>query len=167
MVMHRAALLFLFSIVPLARAHNGPPFAIMVDRKIGPCSVSVWSNPDVGTGSFFVMLDAPPGGKIPGDVKVEVAVQPVSGRLPEARYTAKRADMRGQVEYDASVPFDKQELWRVRTILTSSQGSGEGAVTVEVTPPGYGRWDLLLYLLPFLGAGFLWARAIFRKRRSR
>jgi hypothetical protein len=165
--MRIAAVLLLVSMVPLARAHNGPPFAIMVDRKIGPCMVSVWSNPDVGTGTFFVMLDAPPGGKIPSDVKVEIGVQPVSGRLPEARYTARRADMRGQVEYDASAPFDKQELWRIRTILTSSEGGGEGTVTVEVTPPGYGRWDLLLYVLPFVGAGFLWARAILRKRRAR
>jgi hypothetical protein len=35
-----------------------------------------------------------------------------------------------------------------------------------VTPVGFGRWDLLLYLLPFLGAGFLWFRAMARRRRQ-
>ena len=112
------------------------------------------------------MLEALPDGKIPSDIEVQIGVRPVSGRLPEARYTARRAELRGQVEYDASVPFDKQEVWRIRTILSSSHGGGEETVTVEVTPPGYGRRDLLLYLLPFVGAGFLWARAILRKRRT-
>jgi hypothetical protein len=36
---------------------------------------------------------------------------------------------------------------------------------VEATPPGYGRWDLLLYLFPFLGVGFLWLKAFLRGRR--
>jgi hypothetical protein len=33
-----------------------------------------------------------------------------------------------------------------------------------VTPPGYGRWDLLLYALPFLGVGVLVAKAVSVKR---
>ena len=62
---------------------------------------------------------------------------------------------RGQVEYDAQADFDRQELWRVRLVIQSSQGSGEATTQVEVTPPGFGRWDLLLYLLPFLLRGIL------------
>ncbi len=142
-----------------AHAHNGPPFPIVENRRVGPVIVSVWTNPDVGTGSFFVMVDPPPGGAIPADLKVDIAVQPLTGRLPEKTYHAWRENLHGQVEYKALVPFDAQEMWRVRVTLTSAQGGGETTANVMVTPPGLGAWDMLLYLLPFLGAGFLWFKA--------
>lgn len=150
-----------------AGAHNGPPFPIMEGKKIGPYTVSVWSNPDVGTGSFFVIIDAPPVDQIPDDLKVDVAVQPASGRLPEATYHAWREKLRDQVQYKTVVPFDKQEQWRVRVVLASSVGGGEAQTNVAVTPPGLGRWDLLLYLLPFLGVGLLWFKAAATKRERR
>jgi hypothetical protein len=31
-------------------------------------------------------------------------------------------------------------------------------------PAGLGSWDRLFYLLPFLGVGFLWFKAVKRKR---
>ena len=148
-----------------ARAHNGPPFPIIENQRVGPVIISVWTNPDVGTGSFFVMVDPPPGGVIPNDLKVDIAVQPLTGRLPEKTYSAWREKLRGQVEYKALIPFDAQEMWRVRVTLASAQGGGEAVANVSVTPPGLGRWDMLLYLLPFLGVGFLWFKAVMRKRR--
>jgi hypothetical protein len=39
--------------------------------------------------------------------------------------------------------------------------------TVEATPPGYGRWDLLVYVLPFLAVAVLWLLAVLRKRSRR
>jgi hypothetical protein len=152
---------------PSAFAHNGPPFPIIENRRVGPVVISVWTNPDVGTGSFFVMVDPPAGGKIPNDLKVNVAVQPLTGRLPEKQYAAWRENLHGQVEYKTLVPFDQQEMWRIRVTLTSSEGGGEAEANVEVTPPGLGSWDMLLYLLPFLGVGFLWFKAAMRKRRGR
>jgi hypothetical protein len=146
-------------------AHNGPPFPIIVDQRVGPCVISLWTHPDVGTGTFFVMVDAPPGGTIPKDLKIQIGVQPVSGRLAEVVYPAWHENLRGQVEYKTEVQFDQQEFWRVRLVLQSSDGGGEALSRVEATPPGFGRWDLLLYLLPFLGVGFLWFRAV-TKRRS-
>ena len=146
-------------------AHEGPPYPIMVDKTLGPCVLSVWSDPDVGTGTFFFILEPKPGGKLPDDVRVEVGVRPTSGRLPEAVYAAEREDAGGRVQYKALVPFDAEELWRVRVRLQSPQGGGEATTDVEVTPPGYGRWDLLIYLLPFAAVGFLWLRALVRRRR--
>jgi hypothetical protein len=143
----------------VAHAHNGPPFPIVENQRIGPVIVSIWTNPDVGTGSFFVMVDPVTGATVPNDLKVNIAVQPVSGRLPEKSYAAEREKLHGQIEYKALVPFDAEETWRIRTTLTSSQGGGESVTTVPVTPPGLGRWDMLLYLLPFLGIGFLWFKA--------
>jgi hypothetical protein len=43
-------------------------------------------------------------------------------------------------------------------------GSGEIAATVEPTPVGLGRWDLLLYGSPFLIIGMLWVIVVIRKR---
>ena len=161
-----AALLAIYGSAP-AWAHLGPPYPIMQDRKVGPFTVSVWSNPDVGIGSFFVVIDPPKGGSVPSDMKVQIAVQPMSGRLPEQRYDAWRERLRDRVEFKSDVPFDKEEEWRVRVLLMSSQVSGETDATVQVTPPGLGRWDLLLFSLPFLGVGVLWFKAIATKRENR
>ena len=149
-----------------AHGHDGPPFPLLVDQRVGPCVVSVWTDPDVGNGSFFIITTPPPGGTLPEDLKVEIAVQPVSGRLAEVTYPAGREAVRGQVQYKAVVQFDAQELWRVRIRLASAQGNGETVATVEATPPGFGRWDLLIYLSPFLAIGFLWLVAFVRRRRT-
>ena len=53
-------------IAPLpAGAHNGPPFPIVENRKIGGYVVSLWTHPDIGTGTFFVLMEPVAGGKIP------------------------------------------------------------------------------------------------------
>src|ERR1700722_4620561 len=102
----RVAMLLLLCLVLPASAHNGPPFPIIEGRRVGPCIVALWTHPDVGIGTFFVILDAPPGGKIPDDLKLEIGVQPVSGRLKEVRYPMQREDLRGQVQYKTEVNFD-------------------------------------------------------------
>ncbi|HEX8148249.1 MAG TPA: hypothetical protein VF591_13805 [Pyrinomonadaceae bacterium] len=147
-----------------AAAHEGPPYPILVDKALGPCVVSVWSDPDVGAGTFFFILEPTPGGRLPDDVRIDVGVRPVSGRLPEAVYAAEREDQGGRVQFKALVPFDAEGLWRVRVGLRSPQGGGEATADVEVTPPGYGRWDLLIYLLPFAAVGALWLRALIKRR---
>jgi hypothetical protein len=156
---------FLLALPVPAGAHNGPPFPIIGNKKVGPCIVSLWTHPDVGTGAFYVFVEPAPGGTVPGDLKIKIGVQPVTGRLPEKFYEAERVKSRGQAQYNAQADFDRQELWRVRLVIQSSQGAGEATAQVEVTPPGFGRWDLLLYLLPFLLVAFLWFRGITRARR--
>jgi hypothetical protein len=150
-----------------ASAHNGPPFPIITDQRVGPCIISLWTHPDVGLGTFFVMVDPLPGSSVPKDLKIQIGVQPVSGRLAEVVYSAWPENQRGQVEFKTEVQFDQQEFWKVRLLLASSAGGGETLSQVEATPPGFGRWDLLLYMLPFLGAGFLWFSAIIKRRRLR
>lgn len=147
-----------------ARAHAGPPFPFLMDQKIDPYVISVWTDPDVGTGTFFVIVNAPASGAVPNDLRVQVGVQPASGRLPETFYSSAREDLSGQIQYKALVQFDAQELWRVRIRLQSTLGSGEVMATVESTPPGYGSWDMLVYLLPFVAVGVLWFLAVMRRR---
>jgi|SRR5690606_30822169 len=147
-----------------AHAHEGPPYPIIVDQAVGPCLMSVWADPDVGIGTFFVILEPLQGKAMPDHIKVDIAVQPVTGRLPEARHPAVREELPDRVQFKAEVPFDAQEYWRVRVLLETPQGGGEAVTDVEVTPPGYGSWDLIIYLFPFLLIGILWLRAFFRKR---
>jgi len=164
-----AGLLFVLSLLSPkpASAHNGPPFPIIENKKVGPCIVALWTHPDVGTGNFYVFVEPVPGSTVPGDLKIEIGVQPVTGRLAEVRYAAERVKSHGPLQYNAQAEFDRQELWRVHLVVQSSQGDGEAMTQVEVTPPGFGRWDLLLYLLPFLLVAFLWFRGISRTRRRR
>jgi hypothetical protein len=158
--------LLLVSPMP-ASAHNGPPFPIIENKKVGPCIVALWTHPDVGTGAFYVFVEPAPGGTVPGDLKIKIGVQPITGRLPERFYEAERVKSHGQVQYNAQADFDRQELWRVRLVIQSSQGGGDATTQVEVTPPGFGRWDLLLYLLPFLIVAFLWFHGISRMKRRK
>jgi len=148
-------------------AHIGPPYPIMENRKVGPMTVTVWSNPDVGNGSFFVIIDPPQSSTVPADMRVQVAVQPVSGRLPEKAYGAWREKLLDRVEFKTVVPFDKEESWRIRVLISSSQVTGEADTVVEVTPALLGRWDLLFFLLPFLGVGFLWFKAVSTKLKRK
>jgi hypothetical protein len=158
-------LLIVLLLAGTALAHEGPPFPLFVDQKVDRYVVSLWSDPDVGDALFFVIVNTPD--QLPSDLQVQIGVQPASGRLPEAFYPGERESVSGQVQYRALVHFDAEELWRVRVRLQSSQGSAETSTTVEATPPGYGRWDLLLYLVPFLAVGVLWAIAMIRKIKRR
>jgi hypothetical protein len=159
------ALLLVFAMP--AGAHNGPPFPIIENKKVGPCIVALWTHPDVGTGAFYVFVEPAPGARVPDDLKIKIGVQPVTGRLPETFYEAQRVKSHGPVQFNAQAEFDRQELWRVHLVIQSSQGSGEAVAQVEVTPPGFGRWDLLLYLLPFLMVAFLWFYGISRMKRRK
>lgn len=160
--------LLLFIVFAFARtvtAHEGPPFPLFVDQKVDRYVVSVWTDPDVGTALFFVIVN---GQELPKDLHVQIGVQPVSGRLAEVFYPAERENVQGRVQFKSQVQFDAQEFWRVRVQLQSAQsGNAETVATVEATPPGYGRWDLLIYLVPFLAVGLLWAIAMIRKAKQR
>jgi hypothetical protein len=160
-------LLVVLVFVNTARAHEGPPYPLFVDREVGGYKVSVWTDPDVGDALFFVILDEPISVGQPPDMRVQIGVQPVSGRLPEAFYTGEREDVNGRLQYRAQVHFDAEEQWRVRVRLEGAKGNAETIENVAATPPGYGRWDLLLYLVPFVAVGIVWGVAMVRKLRHR
>lgn len=148
-----------------ARAHEGPPFPIIMDRTVGPYLVSVWTDPDIGTGTFFVVLEPQEGRVLPPGTEVHVGVRPVSGRLAEAVYTAVPQEVRYGARYFAEVQFDRGEMWHVRVRLAGPEGGGEVTAEVEATPDGsIGPIGLVVYLLPFLAVGFLWLKAVLRKR---
>lgn len=156
----------LFSTSLPAQAHDGPPFPILVDEKAGPYVVSVWGDPDVGTGTFWVFLKQGAGEEdVSEDTTVEVHVRPLSKRLPEVGHSAQRQVLRQRVQYYAEIPFDAEELWSIRFHIRGPEGTAELAAEVEVTPPGYGRWDLLIYLFPFVLLAALWTYGVLRHGR--
>jgi hypothetical protein len=81
-------------------------------------------------------------------------------------YPMQRDNGRGQLQYNAQVDFDKQDYFRVRVHLQSSAGSGEVTSQVEATPQGFGRWDLLFYLAPFLLIAALFYRGVRKKQKN-
>lgn len=157
-------LLLLLGPLPAA-GHAGPPFPILEDRQAGPYLASVWTDPDIGTGTFFVILQAPAGRDLPEGTRVRVAVQPVTGRLPEAVYPAEPQPVRQGERHYAEVKFDQGGKWRVRVLLDGPQGGGELVSEVEPTPDGtLGPGEVGLYLLPFLALGFFWFKAVLKRR---
>lgn len=155
---------FVLLLVPrLAGAHAGPPFPILVDQKAGPYVASVWSDPDIGIGTFFVTLETPEGQRPTLPKSVRIGVQPVSGRLAVAFHDAEPQEVRKSegARYFAEVPFDQGGMWKVRVEI-------DGAVLgteVEATPDGtIGPVSLVLYSLPFLAVGLIWLKAARVKR---
>jgi hypothetical protein len=149
-----------------ALAHEGPPFPILVDRRVGPYLVSVWTDPDIGTGTFSVVLEPPEGRSLTVPTRVRIGVQPVSRRLSEALYEAEAQPVRSGARYFTEVRFDSGGRWRTRIMIEGPAGGGELAAEVEPTPDGtLGPVASLVYLLPFLAVGFLWLKAALRRRR--
>jgi len=158
--------LLLAGLLPAAaRAHAGPPFPIVVDRPVGPWTVSVWTDPDIGTGLVFVIPETPEGRRPSAPASVRVGARPMDGGLPEAFYEAEPQGRPEDVRYVTKVKFDHGGMWRLRATLDGPQGGGSVAAEVEATPDGVlGPWELGLYLLPFLAVGFLWGKAMLRRR---
>lgn len=154
--MKRLAILALLLLPAALHAHAGPPFPIVVDRPVGPWKVSVWTDPDIGTGVVFVIPEGPSAPKT-----VRVGAQPVDGSLPEAFYETERQGRPGEARYVAKVRFDHGGMWRLRATLDGGSVQAE----VEATPDGVlGPWEIALYLAPFLAVGFLWGKAVLRRR---
>jgi hypothetical protein len=156
-------LLLLWSALPTL-AHQGPPFPILENQRAGPYLASVWTDPDVGTGTFFVVLEPPKGRSLPAKTRVRIGLQPVSRRLPEMVYEAEPQKVSYGERYFTPVRLDKEERWRARVLLDGSEGGGELTAEVDATPDGtIGPIALVLYLVPFLAVGLLWLKAVLRR----
>lgn len=151
---------------PRVSAHEGPPFPILMDKPLGGYLVSVWADPDIGEATFYVVVESPSGGlptEVPG---MSMWVEPVSGRLDRMSCEAKRQPLQNQLQFVATPHFDQRDQWKVGFRLTSPTGDAEELTTqVESTPPGFGLWDFVIYLFPFLLLGGMWVLAMIRRSR--
>jgi len=144
------------------RAHDGPPYPILVDEPLAGLTLSIWADPDVGIGTFYFYLDPLRDSEEPTDVRI--AVRPADGQLEEAFFDAEPAPKRAPYQMVGEVDFAFRGPWEVRFLLDGPRGRGERALEVDVTPPGLGRIDLLWFLSPFLALAFLWVRVVLKKR---
>lgn len=151
----------------VASAHEGPPFPILMDQPLADYVVSVWADPDIGEAQFFIVVESPSGAPPREAPRVAMWVEPVSGRLDRATWRATRQPLRNQMQFETRPHFDQRDLWTVGIRLTRPGASEFEELTtqVESTPPGYGPWDLAIYLFPFLLLGGSWVAAMVRRSR--
>jgi hypothetical protein len=129
----------------------------------------VWADPDIGEALFYVVVESPDGGP-PAMPPREVSMwaEPTSGRVARANYPAQRQSLRNQVQFEAKPYFDQRDMWNVGFRLVAPDGHVDELTTeIESTPPGYGPWDFLIYLFPFVLLAGLWAVAMFRRFRAK
>jgi len=148
-------------------AHEGPPFPILMDQPAADYRVSVWADPDIGEAYFYVIVETPNGDRPDRVPAVSMWTEPVSGRLERVEYDMEQQELRSHLQFEAKPYFDQRDMWNVGFRLESSDGDrGELVAEVESTPPGFGAWDLAVYLFPFVFLGGMWVLAILRRSRS-
>jgi hypothetical protein len=143
-------------------AHQGPPYPILVDEMVGGRKISVWADPDVGVGTFYIYMDADRPGEAP--TRIRLGVRPSDDRLPEAFSEAEPAKKNEAFQMVAKAAFDERGPWKIRFLFDGPRGQGEIGHEVEVTPPGLGKVAALFFLLPFLGLGLLWIKIVHKRR---
>jgi len=147
-------------------AHRGAPTRIVADRRIGPYVASVWTDPEVGSGPLYIMLEAADGQTFTSPSSVRVGVVPVSGRLSEVLHDAHSEPVRRGGRFMTEVSFDRAELWNLRVLIASTSGGGQLTAQVEAKPnASFGPFALVLSSLPFLIVAGVWWRAAVARRR--
>lgn len=153
-------------------AHDGPPFPIVSDQIVGRYKISVWTDPDTtddGTprGQFWVTLEMADGAAtVPAGTIASVSIRPLD------RDGASRAGQAAPVSGDAARQFvalvmDHEGPFGVRVAIDGPQGAAQVDAQVTATydlRPSRGL--LLVYLLPFVLVGALWAKVLVHRRRG-
>lgn len=145
----------------VASAHDGPPYPVLVDRDLAGHVVSIWADPDVGIGTFYVYVSDVEA----GDPVLRISVWPTDEHKSEAAFTAVPAEEDEPFQLVGEVDFDRRGEWEARFHFEGRDGSDEVTLPIDVTPPGAGTIDLIWFLGPFLALAFLWVK-VFLKRRE-
>ena len=156
-----------------ADAHDGPPFPIVSDQRVGAYVVSIWTDPDAtddgsAGGQFWVQLQlADRDAAVPATTRATVGVRPVVRTAPmvSARAEPVRDDVTNQF---AALVMDREERFAVEVTIDGPAGRAmvmaEVDATYDLRPPPF---MLAVYALPFLLAGVLWIRLLVKRRTSR
>lgn len=148
-------------------AHRGAPSPIIRDQRVGPYVASVWTDPEVGSGPMYVVLEAAAGLTFTPPSAVRVGVAPVSGRLPEVLHDAHSEPVRRGARFMTDVAFDRAERWNLRVLIAGSAGGGQLTSQVEAEPNAmFGPAALIVSSLPFLLMAAIWWRAAVVRRRT-
>jgi hypothetical protein len=156
----------------VASAHDGPPYPIVSNQLLGRYRISVWTDPDTtddgsAGGQFWVMIDpARSGDAVPPEVQAVVTIRPLdrAGSPLTARAAAINQDPSRQF---ATVTMDHEGRFAVHVDVESASGrvsvDSEVQATYDLRPS---RLMLVIYLLPFLLAGFLWTMLLVRRHHA-
>jgi len=148
-------------------AHRGAPSPIVHDQRVGPYVASVWTDPEVGRGPLYVVVEAADGVTFTPPSAVRVGVAPLSGRLPEVVHEAHPMPVRRGARFMTHVMFDRAERWSLRVVIDGPAGGGQLASQLEAVPNvAAGPFVLALSVLPFLTLGGVWWRAAVVRRRT-
>lgn len=152
-------------LAPRAAAHDGPPYPIFVDEDVGGWTVSIWTDPDVGVGTFYYYVVGPAGDPST-DLAVRVSSSPQDGRSEEVTAVSVLAEPGEPFQLVGELPFHHRGLWDTRFAFERAGGDvvGELSYELDVTPPGLGAFDLVWFAFPFLALGGLWLRALLAQR---
>jgi hypothetical protein len=144
----------------------GAPYPVLLEEQLGPYVASALADPDVGQGTFYILVTLPEDEPPPPGTTVTVSVEPEDGHLTEAAYLAERQETRYGERYVAKVDFDSRGPWRVRLTIDGPAGQGQTSFPVQVTPSGIGWLATLACLLPFALLAVLWLRGSLRQRKA-
>lgn len=148
-----------------ALAHVGAPYPVLMEEPVGPYVVSALADPDVGGGTFYVLVTlegAPP----PAGTTVTAWAEPEDGHRAAAAYRAERQQTRYGERFVAEVPFDAEGPWQMQLAIDGPAGGGKVAFPVRVTPAGTGWLATVACLVPFFLLAALWLRGVLRQRSA-
>jgi hypothetical protein len=157
----------------VVRAHSGPPYPIVTERTVGAYAVAVWADPDVtddgsAAGQFWVVVHtANQPATLPAGTRAEVSIRPTD-RVGEER-KRQTEPVKGDVTRQfAALLLDHEGPFAVHIAVDGVLGKAEVDATVDAT------YDLrpapvlmVLFLAPFLLAGFLWGKLLLQRHRLR
>lgn len=166
-----ALTLVLSAAIP-AQAHNGPPYPAISSKAVGGYIVAVWTDPDTtddgsAQGKFWVTLQPVDGGQ-PIGAATHVTVS-IEGRQPGAAPETKAAQLvkTDPATFYAALPMDHEGPFSVDVGIDGGAGRAELACEVQATydlrPAPF---LLVLYVMPFLLIGLLWAKLLIARRRA-
>jgi hypothetical protein len=155
------------------QAHSGPPFPIVSDRVAGAYSISIWTDPDTtddgkAAGQFWIVIDpADRRAAIPPETQATVAIRPRDREGPVRTGRADPVNGATTRQYVALL-MDHEGPFAVHLTVAGPLGTADVESSVDAT------YDLrpapallVVYLLPFIAVGALWAKVLLRRRRRR
>ena len=159
-------LVLLLSSPPGILAHSGPPFPIVTSRVAGPYSISIWTDPDTtddgkAAGQFWIVLDPAAGNAaIPAGTQATVAIRPLDREGPSRDGRAERVNGSVSRQFVALL-MDHEGPFAVRVTIDGPLGRASVDSRVDATyDTRPAPWLILVYLIPFVGLGVLWMKAL-------
>jgi len=153
------SLLSVFLLSFLVSAHEGPPYPILVDQPTDFGTFSIWTDPDVGEGTFILWIDGT-SAKVQ-EFTAEMISQSHKNRETPQTYAAQRDPSleteQSRIAFVGKIPFDHEGKWQVEFLLKGGGSQYAQTIDVDVTPPGPTQAEFFIYLVPFLVLGVLWA----------